>query len=509
MFKVLFVSLMIAVGLGACTKNQPQEKKEMILKVGYPGEWNDLVPSLQHTAYADALMHNQFEPLVILGKSGTIDGMGAKSWTVSDDKKVFTFTIDTSRKFSNGVALTAKHYKNSWEHSLKLDSKSANNSLLDVLYKIEGFENHKKSGGVSGVEAVDDKTLKVTFKKPFRMALSHLGGTRMAAFIKEGNKYIGTGPYVINSINKEEVMLTRNQYNPDDYYYEKVNVKVVPFDKSREALKKGEIDLYAFAEVAQVDSCGDKNISCVSGTENRHMTLVLNGQKGRLLNNPNHRKAFQYLFFDGFTSEDIPRKDRMKSQIEPQIFLPLQAGNISKEKVDEIISEGKPHLESFVKATQKHPLYFAHTKGTKWLHDYLIKKGVKLSDKTKEVPGRDLLQMYYKGYEPDVLPMYLSVFSGDPDGIYHAIGLKGAISSPMLHRKKVTDLLEEGRKILDFDKVDPHYKKVSEAVLREVPFIHIGFLKDMVILRNDRIQVKKNYLSREGGRFTTFRPVGG
>jgi len=509
MKNIVVLVLSFTCVLSACTKSKDKGKKEMVLKVGYPGEWNDLVPSLQHTAYADALMHNQFEPLVILGKDGAIEPMAAKTWSVSKDKKTFTFEIDTARKFSNGVPVTAKHFKDSWEYSLKLDPKSANNSLLDVLYKIEGFDQHKKNSGISGLEVIDAKTLKVTFKKPFRMALSHLGGTRMAAFIKEGETYIGSGPYVINKISKEEVMLERNKHNSDDYFFGKVNVKVIPYEKSREALKNGEIDLYAFAEVAQVDSCEDKLMNCVSGTENRHMTLVLNGKKGRLLSNPNHRKAFQYLFFDGFTSEDVPRKDRLKSQIEPQIFLPLQAGHLKNEKVKEIISEGKPHVEAFIKATQKTPLYLSYTKGTKWYRDYLEKKGVNLSKKTSEVHGRELLKMYYKTHEPDVMPMYLSVFSGDPDGIYHAIGKNGAISSPMLHRKKVTYLLEEGRKILDFSKVDPHYKKVTEAVLTEVPFVHVGFLKDMMILRSDRVEIKQNYISRESGRFTRYRPVGG
>ncbi len=79
----------------------------------------------------------------------------------------------------------------------------------------------------------------------------------------------------------------------------------------------------------------------------------------------------------------------------------------------------------------------------------------------------------------------------------------------MLERKRVNDLLEDGRKILDFDKLDGHYKKVSRAVLEEVPFIHLGFLKEMVILRKDKVQVGTNYMSRETGRFTGYRPVGG
>lgn len=510
MKKILsFIILISAIGVGLVLL-QEKGKKDMILNVGYPGEWNDLIPTLQHTAYADALLHNQFEPLVIIGQNGTVQAMAAKTWSISDDKKVFTFDIDSSRKFSNGEPLSAQHFKDSWEHSLKISPKSANNSLLDVLYKIEGFEDYKKTGQISGLEVIDKNTLRITFKRPFRMALNHLGGARLSAFIKEGDKYLGTGPYIINELSKRELMLEVNKHFSEPIHFKKVHVQVIKPDDSPKALKEGKIDLYMFAEIGgRFESCSDKNLDCVSGSENRHMSLVLNGKKGRLLSNPNYRKAFQYLFFDSFTINDIPEKERVKSLIDPQIYLPLQAGHIPKDQVNAIIEEGKKYVDEFIEATKKQPLFLAHTEGTTWYREYLEKKGVTLSKKTAEVPGRKLLEMYYQTHEPDVLPMYLSVFNGDPDGIYHAIGKNGAISSPMLHRPGVSSLLEEGRKILDFDDLDPHYKKVSEVVLKEVPFIHVGFLKEMVILRKDRIQVGTNYLSRENGRFTGYSPAGG
>ncbi len=508
MKKILATTLiLIFCATGGYLLINKKGNNDMTLKVAYPGEWNDLVPTLQHTAYADALMHNQFEPLVVLGTNGTVQPMAAKSWTVSKDKRVFTFDIDTDRKFSNGESLSAQHFKDSWEYSLKIDPKSANNSLLDVLYKIEGYEKGVKS--ISGLEVIDEQTLRITFKKPFRMALSHLGGTRMAAFIKKGNKFFGTGPYVINEVSKTELNMTTNMFSQEEVPYKNVSVKVMNNDESKEALKSGTVDLYAFAEVGQVQSCSDEYMNCVSGSENRHMALILNGKKGRLLSNPNYRKAFQYLFFEGFTLNDIPEKDRVKSQIDPQIYLPLQAGHLPEDEVKAHINEGKPYVDEFIKATKKQPLYLAHTEGTAWYREFLKKRGIILSEETKEVSGPTLMNMYYKTNEPDVLPIYLSVFSGDPDGIYHALGKNGAISSPMLERKRVSDLLEEGRKILDFDELDPHYKKVSRAVLEEVPFIHLGFLKEMVILRKDKVQVGTNYMSRETGRFTGYSPVGG
>jgi ABC-type transport system substrate-binding protein len=497
--------LLALLGISFYLMTQKSEK-ERVLRVAYPGEWSDLVPTLQRTAYADALLHNQFEPLVVLGGNGTVQPLAAKSWTMSDDKRVFTFDIDTDRKFSNGENLSAQHFKDSWEYSLRTEARSANNSLLDVLYKIEGYKEGAHS--LSGLRVIDDKTLEITFKKSFRMALSHLGGTRMAAFVKEGDKFLGTGPYVINEISPRELNLYKNKHSQEETPYSKVNVKVMEPDQSQEALKAGVIDLYAFAEVGQVRSCQDELIHCVSGSENRHMGVALNGKEGRLFSNPKFRKAFQYLFFEGFSLEDIPEKDRVKSQIDPQIYLPLQAGHLAEDEVQSIIEEGKPYVDEFIEATKKTPLLLTHTEGTAWYRAFLKKRGIALSEKSKEVSGMELMNTYYKTHEPDILPLYLSVFSGDPDGIYHALGKNGAIGSPMIERKKVSDLLEEGRRILDFDQLDSHYKKVSRAVLEEVPFVHLGFLKEMVILRNDKVQTSTNYISRETGRFTDYSPAG-
>ncbi len=55
------------------------------LKVGYPGYWGSLMPALQHTAYADVFLANQFEGLVREASGGIVESLLAKSWRVSPD----------------------------------------------------------------------------------------------------------------------------------------------------------------------------------------------------------------------------------------------------------------------------------------------------------------------------------------------------------------------------------------------------------------------------------------
>ena len=144
---------------------------------------------------------------------------------------------------------------------------------------------------------------------------------------------------------------------------------------------------------------------------------------------------------------------------------------------------------------------------TVFLLDFIKSTGVTLSKDSGIKPGKEIVQIYYKSFDTDVLAGGLGVFSGDPDGIYHALGKDGSIASPMTRRKELNRYLEEGRAILDTEKLDEAYKKVSRAALEEVPFVHLGFLKTRMAYRKDLIKVKKSIKHRSDDTLTTFSPI--
>ena len=504
---VIVIALLVG-GVLLLSKDMRSAPAKKVLKVGYPGYWNDLVPSLQHTAFADAIMYNQYEALVGEGPGGTIAPVAAKSWEISEDKKTIVFKIDTSKKFSNGEVLTAQHFKDSWEHGLSLDPKSANSSLLDAMYKTKDFESFKKTGSLAGVKVLDNETLSVEFKKPFRMALSYLSGTRMSAFVREGEKYLGTGPYIINPDGENKIRLVRNPHSAVDASFDEVTVEVVKTDNAEEALKSGQIDLYAFAELANLKICYEKtkNVGCQSGSESRHINMKLNGMKGRFFSNPKYRKALQYLLSVEL-KESYPSSEKFKTRLDPQIYLPFQAGRIDNEEAQNIVNEGKEYVEEFLAATKKNPIFLASSRKDPWFKNWLLEKGVHLTKTSVRIPGKKVYEMNYKTFEPDLLFSHTSVSNGDPDGIYHALGKNGAISTPMVQRENVMKLLEEGRGLYDMEDIKEHYKKVSRAALEEVPFFHFGFLKTVVAYRTDRLKIKKKYKHRDDNRFIAYEAL--
>lgn len=487
--------------------NVTKQHEGTVLRVGFPFSWGTLTPALQHTAYADIIIKNQFEPLVRAGIGGKIEPLAASSWTVSPDFKHFTFTIDGNRKFSDGTPLTAEHFKEAWEQALSVQPKSANNSLQDLLYKVEGYEDFERTKKLSGITAHGD-SLEIRFKTPFRMALDRLCGGRFGVYrVKEG-RHLGTGSYVIQEVAPDTLLLTANPFRGERPAYPTVEIKLVEPGKAEASLSSGAIDLYAGADAAEIDPLRASGVANLAGDEVAHSNLDVNGLTGRFFANPKYRLALQALISLESQSAPKPRRYEINNfRWDPQVFLPVQAGRLPEAEVAELIERGAPYIDEFVRATQEHPLYYVSRHEKDWLLDFLKSKGVRFTENSGRREFKQLLEMSYKTHEPDLLLMGRSVASGDPDGIYHMLGRHGAIVSPMSRRERVAGLLEEGRSLLDVTQINHQYQQVSRAILEEVPFVHIGFDVDMLAFRSDRVRVAERVRNRKQFHFDIFEPL--
>jgi hypothetical protein len=119
----------------------------------------------------------------------------------------------------------------------------------------------------------------------------------------------------------------------------------------------------------------------------------------------------------------------------------------------------------------------------------LAKRGVAFTKNSGLISFQELLTMIYKTSDMDLEVGNVSIVSGDPDGLYHVQGKYGAILAPMSFRQSIGDLLESGRDIVDGKLINEHYQKISKEILKEVPYVHLGFAKDVVIYNKKAIQV--------------------
>jgi peptide/nickel transport system substrate-binding protein/oligopeptide transport system substrate-binding protein len=91
----------------------------------------------------------------------------ASRWNLSDDKKVWTFTLRDNARYWNGDAVLSGDFRNAWFSQLEAGRNSPYSSLFDI---IEGAKDYRM-GRISdkskvGIEAPNDKTLVVRLVSP-------------------------------------------------------------------------------------------------------------------------------------------------------------------------------------------------------------------------------------------------------------------------------------------------------------------------------------------------------
>jgi ABC-type transport system substrate-binding protein len=480
-----------------------------IYTVGISSYWGTLTPPLQHLAAGDVVISQQFESLIRRNERGIIEPLAAKTWEFNADRLTLRFKIDTSRRFSDGTYLRAGDFKKAWEEGLKMSPISSNSSLSDGLANVKGFSDFNKAKEIAGVRVIGEDVLELQLVKPVRMFLEYLAGQRFSVYkISEGN-IIGTGPYILRE--KDQVLTL----TPNPYFAEGVpplkNVKIVvaPPPVASAKLISGEIDALLMAEMVDLPACQEESseIVCSHGQEGRHILVNLNGLPNRFFSDPKHRMAFQALVLKSIPlAADAFSARSFTGDI--QTFLKFQAGRIPDEEARAIVSEGEKYIGRFVEATKKQPLYFAaNAKSWQWLYDLLVANGVRLTKNSSwEFVGQGFWDMYYKTYTPDIFPMSISISDGDPDGLYHILGKNGAVTSPMIQRTRVSESLESGRQIIDVSKLPAHYQTVSREILKEVPYVHLGYLYNRLAYNRTKLKVDEVLLGRNNSSVMALQP---
>ncbi|MDY0404452.1 oligopeptide ABC transporter substrate-binding protein [Virgibacillus sp. 179-BFC.A HS] len=248
---------------------------------------------------------------------------GAASFEVSDDKKTYTFKIKDNVNWQDGKPVTAED----WAYSFYVIGHKDYTGVRydDSFRNIKGMEEYHtgKSDKISGLEVVDDKTLKMTFMDPTPSLLA--GGIwpyaipkhyledipvkDLAKSEKVRKKPLGMGPYKVESIVPgESVVLTRNE----DYWrgkpaLAKLTVKRVDPSVVVKELEQGKVDMVdSFPTDQYPDNADMKNVEFLGNIDMAYTYIgfklgTWDKKKGEVKPNPdckmcdkNLRKAMWY-----------------------------------------------------------------------------------------------------------------------------------------------------------------------------------------------------------------------
>ena len=313
----------------ACTT---EDSKTIIAKGGvkYGGNFrfmskekvSELFPLKITNVYSNRVASQIFEGLLRIDPSSSkVVPSLAESMEVSDEAKVFTFKLRQGVFFQDDACFAqgkGREVKAS-DFKYTLDFACSNNPLNSLSWllkdKIEGaIEYYEgKSDGVSGIEVIDDYTIKIKLKIPFSAFDKLLTHSGLSVFPKEAfDTYgddivkhpVGTGAFKLLELTNDRIILTKNanywrkdQFNNPLPFLDSITMTYSQ-NKTDELLsfRAEEIDLVLDIPVEEVDN--------VLGS-------LSDAQEGKNVKHKVDSKTSMSINYYGFahTSEYFSKKD--------------------------------------------------------------------------------------------------------------------------------------------------------------------------------------------------------
>lgn len=183
---------------------------------------NGLLPGNTSDMSGWKIVSQLYDGLVTFDTKGNEELVQAKSITPNTDASGYTIKLKPSLKFSNGEKITASTYARSWSFAANAANGQVGASIFEDIKGYDDLQdaNGDKNAQLSGLDVVDDSTLKVTLKEPNSAFAYKLGDIAFlpvpSQALKDpktyGLKPVGNGPYKLKEWKSgEEIVLERDK----------------------------------------------------------------------------------------------------------------------------------------------------------------------------------------------------------------------------------------------------------------------------------------------------------
>ena len=259
------------------------------LTLGVALEPPHLDPTAGAAAAIDEVVYaNLFEGLTRIDASGAVQPGLAESWEVSEDGLTYTFTLHDGVTFHDGTSFEASDVVFSLDRARGEDSVNAQKALFEAI---------------ETVEAVDDRTVRVTLSRPDGSFLYNMGwgdAVIVAPETADGNREnpVGTGPFRFDEWTRgTEISLARNP----DYWgkapaLERATFRIVPDPAAAAtALQAGDVQAFPnfpAPELLPVFDADPRFTVALGSTEGETILAINNGREP--FDDPRVRKALAY-----------------------------------------------------------------------------------------------------------------------------------------------------------------------------------------------------------------------
>ena len=257
-----------------CSGRDPA--RQSILKVGNGAEVQNMDPHLVSGVTEHRVLSSLFEGLANMDAATMAPVPGAaESWTISDDKRVYTFVLRHDGRWSNGEPVTARDFVYSWRRMLSPGLAAEYAYLLHCLKNGKAFNEGKITDfNEVGVKALDDYTLEVTLENPtpyflgmqihyawfpvHRAAIEKFGkmDERDTAWTRPGN-FVCNGPFGLAEWWPNEVLrVTRNPFYWNAAAVRLDGIEYYPIDNlqtEERSFRAGELQITSDIPLSKVE----------------------------------------------------------------------------------------------------------------------------------------------------------------------------------------------------------------------------------------------------------------
>lgn len=263
---LLLTSTIVATSMSLSSFASSQ--KETTYRMSIPRYVNNLDPIYSDDPNVANVVKNIYSTLVTYRTEKTEVGQSysdivplmVEDWNISSDRRVYNFKMKKNVYFHNGRKCTAYDVKHTFERlaNPKVLPKAFSWIFRDIPIKgLAKFQkdkmNNNPKADLEGVKVLDDGLLQITLDKPTPLFLKELTLPIFSIIPKEeidkwgpdyGIRPIGTGPYRLQNLIPEELVLEKNK----DYFNKKPIIdtlvyKVIPqLSQEYEMFEKDKLD---------------------------------------------------------------------------------------------------------------------------------------------------------------------------------------------------------------------------------------------------------------------------
>lgn len=420
-----------------------------------------LDPHVETDAGTRDMVFNLYEGLVKPASDGDLVPAVASDVDISDDAKVYTFTLRDGITFHDGTAVTVEDVKYSIDRYAEIQGESSAFSI------------------VSDVTIADEKTIVVTLKESYSEFLSLM----VLAIIPQANEDItgnpiGTGPFKLASYSPgENIVLEKYEgYWKEGYpYLDQVEFKfIADVDTAFVELQAGTIDMMKYLTTDQVAALDDTytiyegNMNLVHGMFFNHAYEPLANQKVRqALCYAIDRDSVNQFLFGGKSkligSHMIPTLGKYYEENAENIY------SYDPAKAKELLSEAG-YADGFDLEITVASSYSQHVKTAEIIVEQLSQVGINAT--VKKVEWGTWLEEVYQGgkFQSTVIGFDGTLMPGD-----FIMRYKSDSSKNFMHyaNEEFDRVFNEAYETVDDDKKVELYKKAQMILAEDAAAVYI------------------------------------